>query len=340
MKLLSTVQDLCAIDTTTGIMNANRIMQVCLSNISSVSSSKIIQSASDGAAGDLIFQRRGLGKSKILLLGHYDTVPLKKKSQKLSGDLLFAPGSYDMKGGVALALGIFDYIEERDFSEVTLYLAGDEEWRKQPLRIDGKWDAVLAFEGGEERGLVSSRFGAGVLECYVEGEALRATYPPQGESSIQALASLLLELEKKNTALVHFTSSQLFSGSAINVIPAQSSASGILRYQDYPSRQKFLQSAPQDIRGLSIDYQLRELIPPLQEKPKVQEMLKVLRIRGTLRVGSSDISWLDGQSPILLDGFGPIGGGEHSDSEYIVVSSLEKQLSLAKRVINYLVNDY
>lgn len=337
MKYMSVIEKLCSIDTSTGTPSAKEVARVCREQIVSPFSFEITPSASSGAAGDIIFRRQGTGKCKVLLLGHYDTVPPKDLNQNYRGDLFFAAGSYDMKGGIALALELFDYLQESYFSEITLYLAGDEEWRSSPLEVSGRWDAVLAFEGGEKDGLVASRFGAGVLEVSVVGKALRATYPPLGTSSIQSLAQLLLEIEKKNTDLAHFTASQIFTSSAVNVIPHQSSVAGVLRYKSLALQKEFLERIPSDINGLPVRYQLQELIPPLQATSDTKDVLELLGTEAITRVGASDISWLSGQSPIMLDGLGPLGGGEHSEDEYISISSLEQQLSLAKRVVDYVL---
>lgn len=334
MDLLLLTRYLCYINSETGLDSYKDIKEACLRHLSSRVSAKRIPSASSKASGDLLISRKGGGMKRLLFLGHYDTVPVSSFKQRLEGDLLYAPGSYDMKGGVAIALQTLDLLDSNDFSEVTLYLAGDEEWRDSPLQIDGVWDAIIAFEGGEEGGAVTSRFGAGVLDISVTGNFLRATHPPSEDSSVYGLSQIILDLSKKNSKDVHFTASRLSASAAINVIPALSSASGVMRYKKESERDRFLRSLPKSRGSLTIDYSFRELIPSLQADEESDRLLEKLDVQPLIRTGSSDIAWLAGQAPIMIDGLGPLGGGEHSKEEHISISSLSSQAALVHKIIS------
>ena len=64
-------------------------------------------------------------------------------------------GYVDMKGGVALALGLASWLAGRHpelFSELAILLVMDEEWRLEPfahVERFAHYDACLCFEAGE-----------------------------------------------------------------------------------------------------------------------------------------------------------------------------------------------
>src|SRR5204863_3513105 len=128
-----------------------------------------------GHADDLYGLMRGSGTRRLLLLGHLDTVVDHSHHRKLErdGDRLVGSGSVDMKGGVALALGVLRELAEWPelYAEAAILLVNDEEWRAVPFghadRFAG-YDACLCFEAGEvdEQGrdaVIVRRKAAGTL---------------------------------------------------------------------------------------------------------------------------------------------------------------------------------
>src|SRR6185436_3665411 len=99
---------------------------------------------------------RGAGSLRLLLLGHLDTVVHHGSHRPLErdGDRLTGSGAVDMKGGVAIALGLMrDLAERRElYAELAVLLVNDEEWRTAPFAHAERFstfDACLCFEGGE-----------------------------------------------------------------------------------------------------------------------------------------------------------------------------------------------
>src|SRR5690606_13656804 len=71
-----------------------------------------------GHAPDLLATLTGTGAARVLLLGHLDTVhahgdhrPLERRGERLVGS-----GAVDMKGGIALALGVVRALAESSAS--------------------------------------------------------------------------------------------------------------------------------------------------------------------------------------------------------------------------------
>lgn len=336
MDLLQVTKDLCQIYSETGKGGTLETMNICQAALPEAVVS-FRHSSSELAADDILLSLKGEGNKRLLLLGHYDTVPGNKIISEDSTKF-YALGSFDMKGGVAIALSLAASLDRKDYKEVLVLLSGDEEWRSNPFEApEGNFDAVLAFEGGEPSGLVSNRFGAATLELICQGEAIRATHPLASESSILALSELALETNASNTTSAHYSATSLFSKDAINVVPAEARLSGILRYQTRSSRDNYLESLPQNIRGLVISCEYNELFPPLESTGDTESLLNELMIPFISRSGAGDISWLCEFAPILIDGLGPYGGDEHSPNEWIDIASLETQLIRAKLVANQIL---
>jgi glutamate carboxypeptidase len=113
-------------------------------------------------AGHLVCERKGSHGKRVLLIGHMDTVfepdsPFQKFERK--GDIAVAPGSEDMKGGLAIILSslkALNSVGALDGTNITVFLTGDEEKAGDPLSISrrdlieaGKHsDAALEFEAG------------------------------------------------------------------------------------------------------------------------------------------------------------------------------------------------
>src|SRR5688572_16335944 len=88
-----------------------------------------VDCSTPGHARDLVGCLRGSGERRLVLLGHLDTVvshaahrPLERDRDRLSGS-----GAVDMKGGVALSLGLMRELATRPelYAEVAVLLVND-----------------------------------------------------------------------------------------------------------------------------------------------------------------------------------------------------------------------
>jgi glutamate carboxypeptidase len=102
----------------------------------------------------------GVGKKKILLLAHMDTVYAKgmHKSQpfRVDGNRAYGLAIADDRHGIAVilhALGMLRELGFNDFGTITVLINADEEIsspgsRNQIGRLGAEHDVVLSFEGG------------------------------------------------------------------------------------------------------------------------------------------------------------------------------------------------
>jgi len=172
-----------------------------------------------GRAGHLFARREGTaGTTKILLIGHLDTVfepssPFQGYSRE--GDIVTGPGVDDNKGGVAvmlLALRAMHDAGTLDGANITVALTGDEEDAGDPLSISradllsaAEWaDVALDFESlvlldGQDAGSVARRSSNGwqVTTSGREGHSSRVFSEGSGYGAIYELARILDQFRRE-----------------------------------------------------------------------------------------------------------------------------------------------
>ena len=309
--------------------------------------------SSPGHARDLLAHMRGEGEGRILLLGHLDTVVAHDQHHPLrrEGDLLRGPGTIDMKGGVALSMGVMRALRERaqDFAEVALLLVVDEEWRSATFahaeRFAG-FDACLCFEGGEltaggDDAVVVGRKAAGTIRVEAEGRAAHSgSAPDQGKNALLALAAAAAAAAERHdpsgAQRLTVVPTILRSGDAFNVVPGDGELFIDLRAMHLDAIEEVLAAFPAEIGGVHLRPEMIRRWPAMDmfERAAVPlERASVLLGRPIVaaeRGGASDASHLAAGAPLLaIDGLGPLGGGSHAADEHLIAPSLGPRAEVA-----------
>jgi len=308
-------------------------------------------------APDLCATLAGNGEGRVVLLGHLDTVVGHGEHRALvrDGDRLVGSGAIDMKGGVAIALGVVRELAElpQAYSEIALLLVNDEEWRTDGfvhgLRFAG-WDACLCFEAGEEgpRGesaVVLRRKAAGTLRVLAHGRAAHSgAAPERGRSALMPLADAAARVAAMNAPdgpdRLSAVPTVIQCGEAFNVVPAEGELVCDLRADRLDAFDAVLAAIPAETDdGVTVETDLvrqwpgmdtREIAAPLLER--TAELLG-RPLLGAERGGASDASHLAGHVPLTVDGLGPIGGGAHAPEEYVARRSLGPRAELALAMV-------
>jgi glutamate carboxypeptidase len=139
--------------------------------------------ASTGRAGHLVAEHRGRrGRTRILLIGHLDTVFEGEGQQFARSDSVASgAGSGDMKGGDVIVLYALKALRDAGVLEganVTLVFTGDEESAGDPVVVSRRdlveaarrSDVALAFEGGNRDNATVARRGASAWLLRVTGK--------------------------------------------------------------------------------------------------------------------------------------------------------------------------
>ncbi len=145
----------------------------------------------------------------VMLLGHFDTVwpigTLERMPLHRDGDRLHGPGTFDMKGGIALALGAIDALRATGTARpaVTMLWTTDEEigsgTSRETIESEARQSAaVLVLEPALPGGaLKTARKGCGEFELTVHGIAAHAGLDPgKGASAIHELAAQIAVIER------------------------------------------------------------------------------------------------------------------------------------------------
>jgi glutamate carboxypeptidase len=310
--------------------------------------------------GDHLLVRlwRGPGRAsgRILLLGHLDTVygigTLQGMPFRISGGRAWGPGSFDMKGGLVLALAAVDALDRAGVkldNEICCLWTSDEEIGSESSRriIEHeakRSDAVLVLEpAGEPRGaLKTSRKGVGEIEIRVMGRAAHSGLKP--EEGINAVHELALQIARvaqfddpQRGIRVHVNMAS--GGTRTNVIAAEARAFAdvrVTRAADACRVEKRFRKLRPILPGAKLEISGGVSRPPMERKmsaalfhhAKGLAKKMGLKLEETASGGGSDGNLTAAVGAPTLDGLGAIGANAHSTRESIVVRELGNRATL------------
>jgi glutamate carboxypeptidase len=310
---------------------------------------------------------RGTGTGRILLLAHMDTVydrgSAAKQPFRVDGDRAYGLGIADDKSGVAIALhavAVLNALALRDYALVTVLVNGDEEIsspgsRSLITRLGAEHDAVFSCEGSDASDslrLATSGNGAALLR--VKGRSAHAgSAPSDGRNALYELAHQILQMrdlsDPQTGATLNWTVAR--AGAARNIIPAAAEATAdarVLRLRDWDVLEARLKErvTRKLIPDTEVTVTLERRRPPLEPTAASRAMAahaarvyasigRRLRVQDRSEGGGTDAAFaaLKTKAPVV-EGFGPIGAGAHSDErESIDLRSVEPRLYLLARMI-------
>jgi len=316
-----------------------------------------LECSTPGHARDLIGRLRGSGERRVLLLGHLDTVVSHEAHRPLrrdDGDRLSGCGTVDMKGGVALSLGLMRELAVRPelFDEAALLLVNDEEWRTASFahteRFAG-FDACLCFEAGErtkdgDEAVIVKRKAAATLHVQAHGRSSHSgSAPEKGRSALLALATVaqLVAAHSDPTGPDRLTAvpTILRSGDAFNVVPPSGELLCDLRADRLDAFDPLLEAIPAEHDEVRLEPSMVRAWPGMDSRAATAELLAAASealgspIAAAERGGASDASHMAaGGIELTIDGLGPRGGGAHTPQEWVSAESLRTRAEVALAV--------
>ena len=303
-------------------------------------------------------------KSRILLLGHLDTVwpigTLKSMPCRIAPDptgqqRLYGPGALDMKAGVAMAFTAIELLTEAATisSEIVLLLNSEEEVGSPISRpitesLAQECRAVYVLEPAQNLAYKTSRKGTGNWRVTVHGLAAHAGVDfTRGRSAILELArqiekiSAWTDLDKGITLNVGV----IGGGTKSNVIPAEAWAEIDLRVAkraDGPRMEKrfaALKPTPKSGTTLTIEGGINR--PPMERtRGTVQLFHRAQSLAAEIATefggqlaeastgGASDGNFTSALGIPTLDGMGAVGEGAHATHESILIDHLAPRTAL------------
>lgn len=303
---------------------------------------------SNRAAGD---ERAG-----ILILAHLDTVhpfgTLQKNACRIEGDRLYGPGSYDMKGGIYLALTALGQLATPGATAlpVDFLLVPDEETGSHQSRSSierfarqARYALVCEPARADAGKCVTARKGTGMMRLTVHGRPAHAgVQHEKGRSAIREMAHQVLALEAMTDYARGITVSvgTISGGTVTNTVPSQCQVMVDFRVPDMQAaddilaRMRVLKPVGPDVT-LEIDVELNR--PPMVKTAAVAELLARAQTWAAeagfvledapMTGGGSDANFTAALGIPTLDGLGADGDGAHTLHEYILVSTLAPRLA-------------
>ena len=306
--------------------------------------------------------RLGDGPSRVLVLGHHDTVwplgSLARHPWSIEGNVLRGPGCFDMKAGLAMAFHALAELDER--AGITLLVTGDEEIGSPSSRelIEEEArsaSAALVLEASADGGaLKTERKGVSLYDVRVLGRAAHAGLEPERgvnatlELAHQALVVAALSDRETGTTV---TPTVARAGTTTNTVPAEGSFSVDVRVRSLAEQNRVdvaMRSLRCVVPGASLEIAGGPNRPPLEAAAsaglfsRADALAAELGLPGLVAAavgGASDGNLTAGVGTPTLDGLGAVGGGAHADDEHVLVDALPGRTALLGALVSDLMTD-
>ncbi len=357
--------DLVAINSgSTNLAGIRRVGEACVSFLTNLGFDVTLTGSADGPS-HLIARTRAQettpGK-RLLLLSHMDTVfppesPLQRLALTEGGGT--GPGVTDAKGGIVcllFALRALASVRPLTTVPISVVLVGDEERGSPTARAlleeeASRHDLALVFEPARRSGaIVKARKGTAhvTLTTYGKG-AHPGAAPEAGANAIVALAEKILAIHALQDSSRGLTVNVgvISGGTVTNRVPEEAEARIEFRYwqaadaEAIVGRIREIAAAP-SIPGVRAEVRVRMGRPAWPENPS-STALAEFWIRQATRLGlpltaeatggASDGNLTAAFGLPTLDGLGPEGGDQHTETEFIVRSSLLTRSQLASTAL-------
>jgi glutamate carboxypeptidase len=294
---------------------------------------------------------------QILVIGHIDTVypvgTIAKTPFRVSGGRAWGPGTFDMKGGIVLALFAVDALRALRVpvrKDLVFLWTSDEEIGSEASRATieaeaRKSDAVLVLEPsfGPEGRLKTQRKGVGGVDLTVTGKSAHAGIDP--EKGVNAVHELALQIERlmrlndrKRGITVQTTVVE--GGTVSNVVPETARAEVDIRFTrlvDGAKLERKIHSLKPALKGARLAIVGGVNRPPLERTPEIATLFaKAQALAAEMGVklgeaatgGGSDGNFTAAIGVPTLDGLGCVGDGAHSPHEHVVIRALAERAAL------------
>ena len=299
--------------------------------------------------------RLGDGPTRVLLLGHHDTVwpsgTLMRRPYSVVDGVMTGPGCLDMKAGLGMAFHATAQMS--DAAGVAILVTGDEELGSPTSRslieeVAYGCEAVLVLEASGDGGaLKTERKGVSLYRLLVHGRAAHAGLNPGLNATVE-IAHQVLAVRALGRGETTVTPTLLSAGTTANTVPAYAELAVDVRVPTWHEQER----VEAEIRGLrSVTGAGLEVEGGPNRPPLESASSDALFARATARPegrhltrtsvgGASDGNFTAGLGVPTLDGLGAVGGGAHADDEHVVVADLEPRTRLLTALLGDLVAPY
>lgn len=311
----------------------------------------------------LIARKRGVGRGRILLIGHMDTVfadgEIEHRPFAVRDGRAYGPGVLDMKGGLLIglyALRALSDLGEASFEEVTFFLNSDEEIGSPEsteivARLARDVDAALVLEPTSDvERLTISRKGVGMFRLEVSGISSHAGADPKGgRSAILELAHRIVALHALNDTIdgVTVNVGVIEGGDHANVIADAAHALIDVRVLDPDGKRRIEDELQRVVAQTTVERTTATLTGQFAHEPFLQSEASTLlfalakeeaatlglSLRGEPSGGASDGNTTAALGVPTLDGLGVVGNLAHNPGEYVEIAAIAPRIALLAAII-------
>ncbi|MFI2367623.1 M20 family metallopeptidase [Streptomyces sp. NPDC018833] len=305
------------------------------------------------------------GTPRVFLVGHHDTVwpvgSLETCPWSVVDGIARGPGVLDMKAGL---VQMFHALAALPSPEgVCVLVNGDEEVGSPTSRElieatarDCAAAFVLEAAADEQGALKTARKGTSRYEIVVHGKAAHAGLEPEKgvnaaiEAAHQILAIAGLEALMGDGAgsvpgAPTVTPTLLSAGTTLNTVPALAKVSVDVRAATAAAQDRIdalLRGLTPRTHGARLSVLGGRRRPPMEPESSAElfdlacqsaSELGQEPLRGVAVGGASDGNYTAGTGCPTLDGLGAVGGGAHTDAEFVAVDQMVPRTRLLARLI-------
>jgi glutamate carboxypeptidase len=357
---LALLQQMVDIDSGTGDVDGGRkVAAVLIPRLTALGMTvETVPAEAPGLPDNLVARLEGHGRGRILMIGHIDTVfgpgTVAKRPFRADATRAYGPGVSDEKGGVVQGLQAIRLLRERgfsDFKSITFLIETSEE-RGSPgtraliSRLLADADVELNLEPGDPPDAVTVwRKGSTTFHIAVKGRAAHAGVAPQDGRN--AAVELIHQLQAddvfpKSGSGLTANLTLMSAGTRANIIPENAEAQINVRVRDKADFDRVEQAyrtnaATPQIPDTTVAVTRENAYPPLPANPATEALADQaqaiyaglgLKLGRGGNGGASESALAADAGVPALDGLGPVGGGFHSDAEYLELSSVTPRLYL------------
>ncbi|GAA1957377.1 M20/M25/M40 family metallo-hydrolase [Nocardioides panacihumi] len=312
---------------------------------------------------------RGRGSKRLLLCGHLDTVfatgSAERRPFSVRDGIATGPGVCDDKGGLLAGVFAMEALLATgfdDFDTLTLLATTDEETGSNAARavmaeLAAVHDVGLCLEGARDDGsLVTGRAGVADVVVEVRGRAAHAGIEPErGLNAAVDTARLAVAIAALNGRWedVKVNVGVLSSGERANVVPEHGRLVVDVRgtsADSFDAAITAIREVASDVPvGVQVTVRVENPAPPWRADRRAQAVAdRAVLVAKSLGIdiqtadtgGSADANLLADLGLPVLDGLGPVGGGDHSADEWLdLVSAPDRLLLLAALIVDLCQGD-
>jgi glutamate carboxypeptidase len=323
-----------------------------------------VPAAGDPALGDLVIGTlTGGGTSRILLVGHMDTVfdegTVAERPFRVDGSIARGPGVSDMKGGLLTGFFATEVLAATGFDGfgTLTYVCNPDEEIGSPFSgpvirdLAPQHDVALVLEGARENGdVVSARKGITDYEVIFRGRAAHAGVEPErGRNAVLAAAHATVALHELNDRWPGVTVNVGIArgGTRTNVVPERCVLHVDLRSPELATLEEAEREVARICHVPTVPDVEVEIVShgwhrPMEKRGDAQRLVDDavavaaelgFEIRDAATGGASDANTTSSAGTPTVDGLGPIGGDDHGPAEWLDLDSVVPRVALLAGII-------